>query len=591
MRSSMSVIHRQYSKPKIALIDLPESAVNKLAESGYNVTKGSFGTPFEVIRSNASTPILLDCHLPNYPEQEIIFVDLSIQFRTDKPEIPQHELIGANSWYELANTGVVDPRPLAMIQYREHSERILESGGIFVVFAASKWTRQYTLGELNPFTKIIKAERKTNASTWSILSIFEKDDHVEIKSDSGTEYTVDNSIDCFCGFFQNYLSDGHFEATFQQRYYLSNSKSEVFIPLVLNKYQGIVSFVIWPKTSGRGFVIVLPQIKDKSAAIFELVQTVLPEISPRMFPNHEGGKWVQRKEYEHFKILKMMSDQREAQRKATEEIARLEQEIESERDKLAFLHTLLTGTGDELVVAVKKTLEYIGFVTVIDIDETEKEQQNKQEDLQILDSSPSLLLEIKGLSGFPREGNTIQVTKFVLRRIKGWNRTDVTGISLINHQRNIPALERNHVTAFTTQQVDDAKENGTGLMTTWTLFKLVRGMISWGWPTKAIRECFYGKGLLSQVPSHYSPIGTVAHFYTDKSVLSVELSAGELRIGERIGFLFDDVFYEEQVTSLQVERKPVNVVLPPQKAGIVTQLKRNEVPVGMVVYKVNDVEK
>jgi hypothetical protein len=51
----------------------------------------------------------------------------------------------------------------------------------------------------------------------------------------------------------------------------------------------------------------------------------------------------------------------------------------------------------------------------------------KQEDLQILDASPTLLVEVKGLAGFPREDDTLQVVKYIPRRMKEWDGTDVAG--------------------------------------------------------------------------------------------------------------------------------------------------------------------
>jgi hypothetical protein len=42
----------------------------------------------------------------------------------------------------------------------------------------------------------------------------------------------------------------------------------------------------------------------------------------------------------------------------------------------------------------------------------------KQEDLQILEASPTLLVEVKGLAGFPREDDTLQVVKYIPIRMK-----------------------------------------------------------------------------------------------------------------------------------------------------------------------------
>src|SRR5206468_3493884 len=131
------------------------------------------------------------------------------------------------------------------------------------------------------------------------------------------------------------------------------------------------------------------------------------------------------------------------------------------------------------------------FKKVISVDEAETDSPNKQEDLQVQDRSPALLVEVKGLAGQPTESDTLQVTKYIMRRMKQWGRTDVHGMSLVNHQRNMPALDRDHENVFTAQQVQDAEHNGTGLMTTWELFRLLRGKTQWGWPDEAVCDVFY----------------------------------------------------------------------------------------------------
>ncbi len=266
-------------------------------------------------------------------------------------------------------------------------------------------------------------------------------------------------------------------------------------------------------------------------------------------------------------------------------MTRLSAEIDAERERFGFLHTLLTGTGDELVAAAKAALEHVGFAQVVLVDGGEAEG-NKQEDVQIHDRSPALLVEVKGIGGRPGESDTQQVTKYVLRRMKGRGRTDVSGVFLVNHERHLPALDRDHANVFTPPQIADAESNGTGLLTTWDLFRLIRGMARWNWPKSAVRDVFYHTGRLPRVPSHYRMVGTVAHYYTEKSVLSIDVNEVGLRAGDTVGFLFADGFFEEVVTSLQVNRQPVPAAATGQRAGYKTSLRRNEVPEGTTAYAV-----
>jgi hypothetical protein len=259
-----------------------------------------------------------------------------------------------------------------------------------------------------------------------------------------------------------------------------NGTGPIFCPLATNKFGETVAGVLAPRKNREGLVLILPQLEDKGGAVLDLIQNVLPELLPRLFPDHEGGRWVHRDEYEHASVLERKAAQLEIQWKANEEIARLDKEIEAERERLSFLHGILTKSGDLLVTDVKRTLKFIGFQRVVDVDEVEGPDANKQEDLQLHDRSPTVLVEIKGLAGLPTEGDTLQVTKYILRRIRQWDRTDVAGVSIVNHQRNLPGLDRDHDNAFTKVQVEDAEQNGTGLTTTWNLYRLIRGMIQGG---------------------------------------------------------------------------------------------------------------
>ncbi|MEO6811649.1 MAG: hypothetical protein ABI353_21260, partial [Isosphaeraceae bacterium] len=262
-----------------------------------------------------------------------------------------------------------------------------------------------------------------------------------------------------------------------------------------------------------------------------------------------------------------------------------------ERSRLEFLHGLITKTGDDLVSDVKSALEFIGFNQVVDVDATEIDCVNKQEDLQILDRSTKVLVEVKGLGGLPREANTLQVIKFILRRTRTriWPGEPKIphGVTLVNHQRGIPPLERDHKNVFTEAQIADSIDNGTGLMTTWDLFRLIRGMQQWQWETRHVQDVFYEKGRIGDRPSHYHRIGSLAHYYDGKRVASVLIEQGEtLRLGDTVGYIFPDRFHQETITSLQVDRSAVQEAHAGQKGAYVTSLLRSDLPEGTIVFLV-----
>jgi hypothetical protein len=575
----------KFPKPKVLLMDLPAEVEEAVTAAGFNARGGTFGRPFKVPPSDRFVQVFVAPRLPNYAEQEIVVIDLTPPEPTDTPEGAKAVVDGEMDWWAKCSEGMVDPRPRVMAMVQDASHRIWEAGGVFVVFARPRLQQSLMYG-MTRYREFVPRGAITE-DNWSFLRFLDRN-HLVIHFDHGHESTVGPSLPVIQRFLRRHQTGLEFDCTFRPQYMLTQaSGGPVFFPLMANKYGDTIAGVVLPQKPGKGRVFILPQVKDKAAAVRELLQTVLPELSPHLFPFAEGGAWVRQEQYEHPGVLERRARQSEIQRKAADEVAQLEQEIDVERAALSYLHGLLTHAGDELVADVKAALLGAGLKQVIAVDEAEPDSPNKQEDLQVLDRSPALLVEVKGLAGQPTESDTLQVTKYVYRRMKQWGHTEVQGLSLVNHQRNLPALDRDHDNVFTRQQVEDAEQNGTGLITTWELFRLLRGKARWGWPDEAVFAVLYRTGRVPPYPAHYAPIGKVAKFWPDKAVVSIDIEGDQpLKAGDRVGFLLPAGFHEEDVSSLQVDRRTVQEAFPGQRAGHKTTLGKADVPLGTPVFRV-----
>ena len=318
--------------------------------------------------------------------------------------------------------------------------------------------------------------------------------------------------------------------------------------------------------------------------ILTLVKEVLPEISPHLFPHYEGSKWIQRDEYEIPSIISFKKEIEKIKNRAQDEIVSVEKIITRERDKFDFLHNILIQGDDELVGSLINALHYIGFQKIEDVDSKEDEK-NKQEDVQILDFSPKLLVEVKGLSSPPQESDVLQVVKYVRRRMKEWKITDISGVFVVNHQKNIPPLERNNISVFTEQQIKDAIANDILLITTWDLHLIIKAMMKWGWSFDNIKENFYTKGRFNIIPSHYKEIGQIQNYYNEINVISVKL-LDTIDVNDRIGFFTHSGFLEEEVSSLQINTNPVESAEVDSIVGIKTCYSKSQLKKGMIVYKI-----
>jgi len=572
--------HVRYLKPRIMLIDLPGDVHRRLEDLGYNVASGTLGHPYRVPVSGDFVKVVADYALPAYEEQEIVVIDLSAPGTLPGPAGQLLVQEGKADLLAGSLGGVVDPRPAVMHFVKTDFDRIIAHGGCFLVFAAPRVEHKYLLVERNLYRS---GDRQEEAAwdNWCLLSTLSSE-HIQVSRRHGDEMAAISGEASVCATLGKHLGASSYECTLERKYNLSEDE---WRPLAVNKYGETVSVALFPHTA-KGFVLVLPQVADKAGLVIELVQEALPDLEPRLFPHVVGRRWVQQPQYELPGVLQLKKNKDAVTKRANERLAELDSAIDRERSEMGFLHDILTTSGEDLVKAVEQCLRFIGFKNLVNVDELlsqERGEVPRQEDLQILDQSPSLVIEIKGLAGLPTEADSFQVVKYVNRRMKEWERTDVQGLSIVNHQRNLPALERNHERAFTQQQVDDAEQSGVGLLTTWELFLLVRGMLEQDWDPSHLRSLFYRTGRIGRVPAHYERVGLVFNYWAKVAAVGIDVQESPLRLGDRVGFVLPGGFAEQVAESIQLDGTPVEAAEVGQKVGLQTPLDQGMLREGALV--------
>lgn len=568
----------KYLKPKILLIDLSATVLEKVRAAGFNASTGSFGSPYKVEVSDSYQPVVCKAILPNYTEQEVIFIDLTPPNTIDGPEGDKMTSVGENDWWAKCNAGEIDPRPRIMLMVKDAFDRIFHHGGLFVIFAEERLYQKLVWAK-NPFGNF-HIDSELHFDNWSFLSILSPD-NLEIESDFGEEINIPNYDFPIFNFLKRNIKDARYTATFNPTYRIKSN----WLAIANNKFGSCIGGLIVPDDS-KGRILIIPQTSKKPETIVTLLNEILPDISPHLFPHVEGARWVERDEYELEQVLNYKADKIKVQQNAERELEDIDKKILEERAKYGFLHRMISQTGTDLVKSVKLCLGFIGFKQILDVDEQIQNQNiptQRQEDLQVHDKSPTLLLEVKGISGLPREDDTIQIVKYVSRRMKEWKRIDVHGVSIINHQRNLPALERDNENVFTEPQIQDAKNNDFTLLTTWDLFLLIKGMLKWGWPLETIQELFYKSGRMSRIPGIYKPLGTIVNYWEEIGVVGIQVSSDKLHKGERIGYITPEGHLEEEVLSLQVDKQDIEEAIPGQMVGIKTMYPKNLLRKGSAV--------
>lgn len=558
----------RYPRPKILVVGAPH-ITSFLRDRGYSADSGTFGTVQTVPSERGWWPVETSLDLPGHTEKEVVVIDLAMpgEARTASgSSAPQHGV--TRLWAPVAR-GTIDPRPLAMWFTRDAMDRIHKHGGAFVVFTSPRLSTRYIAGEFDQYAGVQEHDTIVT-SNWDLLSEI---GYLSVTADTGEEmYAPDNDV--AKGFaLDRYFADGQFQCVIQPSGMLNGR----WATLAVSKFGLPVAGVIFPDSDQgpKGWVFILPAVDRAAELVAHLLDRVLPALAPRLFPNAEGSSWTRRPEYELPRIAGLRSEIRAVEEASRQRVRELEELIEAERTPYGFLDDLLTASGSPLVEAVIQTLKLIGFADVHDVDaeaEAAGDTGPRREDIRIMDARIPVLVEVKGITGMPSEEEAMQVAKYLRPRMKEWNTTDIHGLAVINHQRNLPALDREHDRVFQDDVLVNAEDQDFTLLTTWDLYRLARSAITHHWSRSDVEELFLTKGRMTPVPCHYVPLGSVAHVWKEASAIGVELTNGPIRIGDRIAYELPVDFMEEEIATLQVAGSPVSEALPGSQVGIKTSL-------------------
>jgi len=586
----------RFPKPKILVVDLKDDTEALLKAGGYTVEVGSFGTPYKVPKDNSYRPVVAEFNIPNYAEQEIIIIDLLPADTLEQPPKENETVPGEYDHWAKCNYGVVDPRPVPMSIYRSAFDKILMHGGVFIVFA-----------DFHTYLEIIYARQTRNGlspvrnkryDNWSFLTPLHWS-RFGTNFVEGSEISVPNQTHSLGKLLSRHLKGATFKCTLapkqnivdENQIYFENHHLKAWRVMATDKYGAPVAGVFVPHGEIKGWVFIFPQLANKSRFLVEFLRDVLTELAPELFPYAEGGQWIYRDTYQLPSVLEMREQIQRIEEEAAEKVKVIEERIRLEQERTAYLRNLLIETGDPLVKAVKKALETLGFKDVLDMDEEMVKQGDtgpKREDLRVVSEPVSLLIEVKGITGLPTDADSLQVQKYVIVRMREWSRTNVQGLEIINHQKGLPALDRENENPFRQDILVNAEDQQFGLMTTWDLYILTRNFLKNNWKPENVKGLFFQSGRIQLVPAHYEFVGTVEEVWGKASAVGVRIEAASLKQGDRIAFRFPTDFEEQEVTSLQVDDQSVSVAEVSTLVGIKTHLANQQIKKGIRIYRVTD---
>lgn len=368
-------------------------------------------------------------------------------------------------------------------------------GGAFIIFSDSHTRLEIVYARASD--REISPVRNRRYDNWSFLTPLHFS-RFETNFVHGSEISPPNQTHPLGKLLSRHLKGAFFNCTLAPRQYITGDNQIIYdnehfkswIVTATDKYGAPIAGVFAPHGEIKGWVFIFPQLADKSRFLVEFLRDVLPELAPQLFPYAEGGQWIYRDDYQLPSVLEMREQIQRIEIEAAEKVKVIEERIRQEQEEMAFLRGLLIGTGDPLVKAVKKALETLGFKDVLDMDEEMVKQGDtgpKREDLRIVCEPSSLLIEVKGITGLPTDADSLQVHKYVVVRMREWNHTNVQGLEIINHQKGLPALDRENENPFRQDILVNAEDQQFGLMTTWDLYLLTRNFLKNNWKPEHVK--------------------------------------------------------------------------------------------------------
>jgi hypothetical protein len=536
-------------RPKIYLIDIDTNAEEALTTAGFNCIAGSLGSlinlPNAQFQDRCVCRVRLDIP-PNLHEFDIIVIDLKDREPIDYDE-SRHNPPGGKStrqllfYCEFPQT-IFDPRPFAGFLIHPTIQEIQRKESIVLVFATAR--DEFTYHSVRVTLNSYVPEDSFKYDNFSFLPSRPATDN-KIGLETKVVRGENNE---FRYFLQKHNDEFVYKIIFHHPEEWNGSqmvKSPNFFPLIVNSADEIVSYA---EIDGSSILFMLPQLEDKSLFLLELFQEHLPTIIPRLFPFSSRFAWLNDEEYLLPNEAKLLTEKRLLEQEYSERIETKEREIEDNYQQYKFLHDLLTETGAKLVKAVEQFFHWLGFDNVVNCDEAYPGRN--EEDLRVSLDNGLLVVEVKGIGGTSKDEDCSQISKIRYRRVKERDSLDVFALYIVNHQRYLPPENRSNP-PFTGTQIEDAKNDERGLLTTYDLFKLYFDVSS-GFITKEdARESLLDFGLVAFRPSNSVLIGRPLEIHYNGTVGIFLLQDVTIRSGEELLVREDGQYRKVEVIGLQ----------------------------------------
>lgn len=544
-------------RPRICCLDIDDSSIKLLEKSGFNIYSGTLGKKINVPNTSKynSHQLLLNFEFPsNLHEYDILILDLnqntSIEYK--KEDHIRKFNTGKSAVSILCDypQTVFDPRPMSSEILGYEISNIGQRPHLIIAFTVGSYDIEYETIATTNYDAINQGIRKYNIYAFagnaplSTVKYGKEMDVCEIRED--LQKLLESNIA-----ETNYYQTFHHPTKWDEN---KNVPDTDYLPLIKNSSGEIVSICDHRNNS---MIFYFPQIKNKGEFLNSFLTKIAPDLMPEIFPFSTTFSWKDSEEYWLPNHEKLLEDKVKIQKEYDNKIKTKEGEIVANRLQYAFLHEILTETGDKLVNALVNYLKWLGFKSVKKVDEDKTGSKILEEDIQIDLGNGILIIECKGIGGTSTDSDCSQISKIKHRRCKERGKFDVFALYIVNHQRYLPPLNRQNP-PFTDNQKQDAINDERGLLSTWQLFKVYSEIENGILQKDAVRNDLLNFGFIDLKPKNLIYIDEPKEILKNGEVCVVNITNIELNISEEILIERNGKFQKAIIEGIQLNDKPVS---------------------------------
>lgn len=543
-------------KPQILTLNLTDKSNSLLVEKGFNLYQGSLGKLVDTKNEKYGFKyhLLNNDFPPNAHEYDIVIVDFSNEETIDyvKSDNQRGKNKTENNSYLICKypQTIFDPRGLSSHAFLREIREILKKECQIIVFQNENVDIEYKIVEENGDRPISKGSQVANFYEFIPNFYFQQNKF-------GKETKVITNNGELTSFLEKYNKDFTYENTFFHPTIWENDEKVPdprFYPIIQNSNNEIVSYIYLTDKVG---VFIFPVLEDNSLFLLDFLETIAPSLHPNIFPYSTQNKWTEKIEYALPNQERLLEEKKKIEQDFKNAIETKNLEIISNYNKYSFLHKILTETGNELVSAVIQFLEWLGFEKIVDMDT--QTEGIKEEDIQIETDNGLLVIEVKGIGGTSKDAECSQISKIKYRRAKERGKFDVYGLYIVNHQRHIPAKNRENP-PFTKKQLEDSLNEERGLLTTWSLFNLYfdiqNGVIS----KKEARNVMFNYGLLEFKPQDIKIVDSIKEVFLKGEVFIININGTTLKTGDTLYIEKNNKFRKMTILEIKLNDKIVTEI-------------------------------